>query len=59
MAQLAGHEMLKVKGINLIAASAPTFVVEDNHSLVRRGSSGGRDDNRHAWRQPRGYVVEF
>ena len=29
MVQLAGHGMLKAKGISLIAASAPTFFIED------------------------------
>jgi DNA invertase Pin-like site-specific DNA recombinase len=34
MAQLAGHDMLKAKGITLIAASAPTFFVEDTATAV-------------------------
>src|SRR5271156_400936 len=29
MVQLAGHDMLKSRGISLIAASAPTFFLED------------------------------
>src|SRR5271165_6780441 len=38
MVQLAGHDMLKAKGISLIAASAPTFFLEDTPTavLVRR-----------------------
>jgi DNA invertase Pin-like site-specific DNA recombinase len=32
--QLAGHDMLKVNGISLIAASAPTFFVEDTPTAV-------------------------
>ena len=34
MEQLAGHDMLKAKGIALIAASAPTFFVEDTPTAV-------------------------
>jgi DNA invertase Pin-like site-specific DNA recombinase len=34
MVQLAGHDMLKAKGITLIAASAPTFFVEDTPTAV-------------------------
>src|SRR5271166_969769 len=34
MVQLAGHDMLKEKGITLIAASAPTFFVEDTPTAV-------------------------
>jgi DNA invertase Pin-like site-specific DNA recombinase len=34
MVQLAGHDMLKTKGITLIAASAPTFFVEDTPTAV-------------------------
>ena len=34
MVQLAGHDMLKAKGITLIAASAPTFFVEDTATAV-------------------------
>jgi DNA invertase Pin-like site-specific DNA recombinase len=34
MVQLAGHDMLKAKGIALIAASAPTFFVEDTPTAV-------------------------
>src|SRR5208337_4906919 len=34
MVQLAGHDMLKAKGISLIAASAPTFFVEDTPTAV-------------------------
>jgi len=29
MVQLAGHDMLKAKGITLMAAAAPTFFLED------------------------------
>jgi len=38
MVQLAGHDMLKAKGVTLIAASAPTFFVEDTPTaaLVRQ-----------------------
>ena len=38
MVQLAGHDMLRAKGITLIAASAPTFFVEDSPTatLVRQ-----------------------
>jgi len=32
--QLAGHDMLKAKGITLIAASAPTFFVEETPTAV-------------------------
>ena len=32
--QLAGHDMLKAKGIALIAASAPTFFLEDTPTAV-------------------------
>jgi DNA invertase Pin-like site-specific DNA recombinase len=34
MVQLAGHDMLKTKGITLIAASAPTFFIEDTPTAV-------------------------
>jgi DNA invertase Pin-like site-specific DNA recombinase len=34
MVQLAGHDMLKAKGITLVAASAPTFFVEDTPTAV-------------------------
>jgi DNA invertase Pin-like site-specific DNA recombinase len=34
MVQLAGHDMLKAKGIALIAASAPTFFLEDTPTAV-------------------------
>jgi DNA invertase Pin-like site-specific DNA recombinase len=34
MVQLAGHDMLKPKGITLVAASAPTFFVEDTPTAV-------------------------
>jgi DNA invertase Pin-like site-specific DNA recombinase len=34
MVQLAGHDMLKAKGISLIAASAPSFFVEDTPTAV-------------------------
>ena len=34
MVQLAGHDMLKARGIALIAASAPTFFVEDTPTAV-------------------------
>ena len=34
MVQLAGHDMLKAKGIALIAASAPTFFVEETPTAV-------------------------
>jgi DNA invertase Pin-like site-specific DNA recombinase len=34
MVQLAGHDMLKAKGISLIAASAPTFFIEDTPTVV-------------------------
>jgi DNA invertase Pin-like site-specific DNA recombinase len=38
MVQLAWHDMLKARGVTLIAASAPTFFVEDTPTavLVRR-----------------------
>jgi DNA invertase Pin-like site-specific DNA recombinase len=39
MVQLAGHDMLKAKGISLIAASAPTFFIEDTPNC---SSSAGR-----------------
>ena len=52
MVQLAGHDMLKAKGITLIAASAPTFFIEDTPTAVlvrcravregnHRGQTGG------------------
>jgi hypothetical protein len=34
MAQLAGHDMLKAKGISLVAASAPTYFIEDTPTAV-------------------------
>jgi len=34
MVQLAGHDMLSAKGITLIAASAPTFFLEDTPTAV-------------------------
>jgi DNA invertase Pin-like site-specific DNA recombinase len=34
MVQLAGHDMLKMRGVTLIAASAPTFFVEDTPTAV-------------------------
>jgi DNA invertase Pin-like site-specific DNA recombinase len=34
MVQLAGHDLLKAKGITLIAASAPTFFLEDTPTAV-------------------------
>jgi DNA invertase Pin-like site-specific DNA recombinase len=34
MVQLAGHDTLKAKGISLIAASAPTFFIEDTPTAV-------------------------
>jgi len=34
MVQLAGHDMLKAKGVALIAASAPTFFVEETPTAV-------------------------
>ena len=34
MVQLTGHDMLKAKGITLIAASAPTFFLEDTPTAV-------------------------
>jgi DNA invertase Pin-like site-specific DNA recombinase len=34
MVQLAGHDMLRAKGISLIAASAPTFFIEDTPTAV-------------------------
>ena len=34
MVQLAGHDMLQVRGITLIAASAPTFFTEDTPTAV-------------------------
>ena len=34
MVQLAGHDMLKARGISLIAASAPTFFIEDSPTAV-------------------------
>jgi DNA invertase Pin-like site-specific DNA recombinase len=34
MVQLAGHDMLKAKGISLIAASVPTFFIEDTPTAV-------------------------
>src|ERR1700733_3575756 len=34
MVQLAGHDMLKAKGIALVAGSAPTFFVEDTPTAV-------------------------
>src|SRR5271156_6172200 len=34
MVQLAGHDLLKAKGISLIAASAPTHFVEDTPTAI-------------------------
>ena len=34
MVQLAGHDMLKAKGLTLIAASAPTFFLEETPTAV-------------------------
>ena len=34
MVQLAGHDVLKAKGVTLIAASAPTFFVEETPTAV-------------------------
>src|SRR3984957_16589515 len=34
MVQLAGHDMLKAKGIALVAASAPTHFIEDTPTAV-------------------------
>jgi DNA invertase Pin-like site-specific DNA recombinase len=34
MVQLAGHDMLKARGVTLIAASAPTFFVEETPTAV-------------------------
>ena len=34
MVQLAGHDLLKAQGIALIAASAPTFFIEDTPTAV-------------------------
>jgi DNA invertase Pin-like site-specific DNA recombinase len=34
MVQLAGHDMLKAKGVTLIAASAPTFFIEETPTAV-------------------------
>src|SRR5271156_4626622 len=34
MGQLAGHDMLKAKGVTLVAASAPTFFVEETPTAV-------------------------
>ena len=34
MVQLAGHDMLKAKGVTLIAASAPTFFLEETPTAV-------------------------
>jgi DNA invertase Pin-like site-specific DNA recombinase len=34
MVQLAGHDTLRAKGISLIAASAPTFFIEDTPTAV-------------------------
>jgi DNA invertase Pin-like site-specific DNA recombinase len=34
MVQLAGHDMLKARGVTLIAASAPTFFIEDTPTAV-------------------------
>ena len=45
MVQLAGHDMLKAKGITLIAASAPTFFVEDTPTAVA-GAPGSRRRRR-------------
>ena len=34
MVQLAGHDLLKAKGISLLAASAPTHFIEDTPTAV-------------------------
>ena len=44
MVQLAGHDMLKAKGISLVAASAPAHFIEDSPTavLVRQVLGRGR-----------------
>jgi hypothetical protein len=57
MVQLAGHDMLKAKGIALVAASAPTFFLEDTPTavLVRQVLGLSRNSRRPAsspsWRR--------
>jgi DNA invertase Pin-like site-specific DNA recombinase len=34
MVQLAGHDMLKAKGVTLVAASAPTHFIEDTPTAI-------------------------
>jgi Resolvase, N terminal domain len=45
MVQLAGHDMLKAKGIALIAASAPTFFLEDTRPPFWFAKSWGPSRN--------------
>ena len=60
MVQLAGHDMLKAKGVTLVAASAPTFFVDDTPTavLVRQvlgavaQSSAAVVDRMRAMRRP-------
>ena len=60
MVQLAGHDMLKAKGVTLVAASAPTFFVADTPTavLVRQvlgavaQSSAAVVDRMRAMRRP-------
>jgi hypothetical protein len=40
MVQLAGHDMLKARGVTLIAASAPMHFVEDTHRCLGVAGSG-------------------
>ena len=42
MVQLAGHDLLKAKGISLVAASAPTHFIEGTPIGCPRGALKGR-----------------
>jgi DNA invertase Pin-like site-specific DNA recombinase len=66
MVQLAGHDMLKAKGVTLVAASAPLHFVEDTPTAVlvrqvlgavdprRQASGGAAAQANHDWREGRG-----
>ena len=56
MVQLAGHDMLKARGITLVAASAPTHFVEDTPTavLVRQARRNRRVREDNSGRQAGG-----
>jgi DNA invertase Pin-like site-specific DNA recombinase len=59
MVQLAGHDMLKAKGITLIAASAPTFFVEDTPTAVVAKLAAVQFEKATTGRSGRGAWSEF